>query len=254
MAEHSNKPMNLFIWLGPAWGLLVLGTGIAVFVTNFTFLSGVAPLWKAPLRFLRLALNLTLPLVFLPFCCRLLQGLINRRGRGLIGAPDVYLSLSPVKGWMVRPFQGIGLSLLFASRLLAVLQGYTGTPIRATEVLPTGYFQFGRFLVVTGLGILVSLLLSLAWALDDLGVRYRNDRTGEVRLMGRFLGVILPIGFGFYGFFNILANVPFLEALAAVFQMVVILYPPFCTLAVVHAFYLQRYGDHLLRCLRVDLT
>lgn len=246
--------MNLLFWLEPVLALLAFNICIAAFVTEFTFLSGVAAVWKAPLRYLRLALNLTLPLVFLPVCCRLLQALINRRGKGLIGAPDWHLSLSPVKVWMVRPFQGIGLSLLFASRLLAVLQGYAGTPVSATEVLPTGYFQFGRFLVVTGLGILVSLLLSLVWALDDMGVRYRNDRTGEVRLMGRYLGVILPIGFGFFGFFNILADVPFFKALASVFQMVVTLYPPFCTLAVVHAFYLRRFGGHLLKCLRVGLT
>ena len=53
--------MNLFFWLAPALGLLALNTFIAAFVTEFGFLSGVAALWKAPLRYLRLALNLTLP-------------------------------------------------------------------------------------------------------------------------------------------------------------------------------------------------
>ena len=254
MARWKDKLLNLLFWLGPVLVLLALNTFIAAFVTEFTFHSGVAAVWKVPLRYLRLALNLTLPLVFLPVFCLLVQGLINRQGRGLIGTPDWPLAISPAKVWVVRPLQGIGLSLLFASKLLLVLQGYSGTPLSTTEVLPPGYFQWSRFLVVTSLGFLVSLLLSWVWALDDMMVRYRNDRTGEVRMVGRYLGVILPIGFGFFGFFTILADVSLLKAFSTVFQMMVTLYPPFCTLAVGHALYVRRYGAYLLKCLRVVLT
>jgi len=62
--------------------VLVSNTLIAAFLTEFTFLSGVAALWKVPVRYLRLSLNLTLPLFLLPVFCLMVQGLINRREKG----------------------------------------------------------------------------------------------------------------------------------------------------------------------------
>ncbi|MGQ9687412.1 MAG: hypothetical protein ACUVXF_01285 [Desulfobaccales bacterium] len=243
--------MNLFFRFWPVLAVLGLNIVIAGFAGEFTFLSRTAALWKAPLRYLRLTLNLVLPLAGLPLLCYLAQALINRPGKRLTGAPDLPPAFSPLRVWLLRPFQGLGLSFLFASRLLLVLQGYAGAPIGTSEVLPPAAFQWGRFLVVTGLGLLIATLLSLGWTLDDLGVRYRNDRTGEVRMVGKYLGVVLPVGFGFYGFFGLLAQDPFITAFILVFQMVVTLYPPSCTLAVIHALYVRRFGGHLVKCLRI---
>ncbi len=243
--------MNIFFRLGPVFAVLVLNTLIAALLTEFTFLSGMAALWKVPVRYLRLSLYLTLPLFLLPVFCLLVQGLINRREKGLMGTQDRNLEVSQGKTWFLRPFQGIGLSLLLAAKLLEVLQGYSGAPLASSAVLPPGHFLLGRFFAVLGIGILVSLLLSFVWALDDLGVRFRNDRTGEVRMVGKYLGAILPIVFGFYGFIHILKDVPFLQAVYYVFQIAVILYPPFCTLTVCHTVYLRRYGALLLKNLQV---
>jgi len=243
--------MNIFFRIGPVFAVLVLNTLIAAFLTAFTFLSGVAALWKVPVRYLRISLNLTLPLFLLPVFCLMVQGLINRREKGLMGTQDRNLEISWGKTWFLRPFQGIGLSLLLAVKLLAVLQGYSGMPLASSVVLPPGQFLLGRFFAVLSIGILVSLLLSLVWALDDLGIRYRNGRTGEVRMVGKYLGVILPIVFGFYGFINMLADVPFLQAVYYVFQMTVVLYPPFCTLTICHTVYVRRYGALLLKNLQV---
>jgi hypothetical protein len=77
-----------------------------------------------------------------------------------------------------------------AAKLLAVLQGYSGTPLVSSVVLPPGQFLLGRFFAVLSIGILVSLLLSFVWALDDLGMRYRNGRTGEVRMVGKYAGAV----------------------------------------------------------------
>jgi hypothetical protein len=243
--------MNILFRLGPVFAVLVSNTLIAAFLTEFTFLSGVAALWKVPVRYLRISLNLTLPLFLLPVFCVMVQGLINRREKGLMGTQDENFEISIAKTWFLRPFQGIGLSLLLAAKLLAVLQGYSGMPLISSVVLPPGQFLLGRFFAVLSLGILVSLLLSFVWALDDLGIRYRNGRTGEVRMVGKYLGVILPIVFGFYGFINILKDVSFLQAVYYVFQMAVVLYPPFCTLTVCHTVYVRRYGALLLKSLRV---
>jgi hypothetical protein len=243
--------MHIFFRLWPVFAVLVANTLIAAFLTEFTFISGVAALGKVPVRYLRLSLNLTLPLFLLPVFCLMVQGLINRREKGLMGTQDGNLEVSQGKTWLLRPFQGIGLSLLLAAKLLAVLQGYAGTPLASSAVLPPGQFLLGRFFAVLSLGILVSLLLSLVWALDDLGIRYRNGRTGEVRMVGKYLGAILPIAYGFYGFINILNDVPFLQAVSYVFPMAVVLYPPFCTLTVCHTVYVRRYGALLLKTLQV---
>ncbi len=247
----KGKPVNIFFRLWPVFAVLVSNTLIAAFLTDFTFLSGMAALWKVPVRYLRLSLYLALPLFLLPVFCLMVQGLINRREKGLIGTQDRNLEISRGKAWFLRPFQGIGLSLLLAAKLLEVLQGYSGTLLASSAVLPPGQFLLGRFFAVLVIGILVSLLLSFVWALDDLGVRYRNDRTGEVRMVGKYLGAILPIVFGFYGFTHILKDVPFLQAVYYVFQMAVVLYPPFCTLTVCHTVYLRRYGALLLKNLQV---
>jgi hypothetical protein len=243
--------MNIFFRLWPVFAVLASNTLIAAFLTEFTFLSGANALWKVPVRYLRISLNLTLPLFLLPIFCLMVQRLINRREKGLMGTQDRNLNISQGKTWFLRPFQGIGLSLLLAAKLLAVLQGYSGTPLVSSIVLPPGQFLLGRFFAVLSIGILVSLLLSFVWALDDLGIRYRNGRTGEVRMVGKYLGAVLPIVFGFYGFINILKDVPFLQAVYYVFQMAVVLYPPFCTLTVCHTIYVRRYGAFLLKSLRV---
>jgi hypothetical protein len=193
----------------PPFAVLVANTLTAAFLTEFTLLSGSATFWKVPVRYLRLTLNLTLPLLLLPVFCFMARGLITRRGKGLFGTQAQNLEISRVKTWIVRPFQGIGLSLLLAAKLLAVLQGYSSTPSASVALLPPGQFLIGRFFAVLGIGVLVSLVLTFVWALDDLGIRYSNDRTGEVRMVGKYLGVILPIVFSFYGLLNLLAGSPF---------------------------------------------
>lgn len=243
--------MKIFFRLWPVFAVLISNTLIAAFLTEFTFLGGANALWEVPVRYLRISFNLTLPLFLLPIFCLMVQRLINRREKGLMGTQDRNLNISQGKTWFLRPFQGIGLSLLLAAKLLAVLQDYSGTPLVSSVVLPPGQFLLGRFFAVLSIGILVSLLLSFVWALDDLGIRYRNGRTGEVRMVGKYLGVILPIVFGFYGFINILKDVTFLQAVYYVFQMAVVLYPPFCTLAVCHTVYVRRYGALLLKNLKV---
>ena len=243
--------MSMLLRIAPILAVLVLNTLIAAFLAEFTFLSGIDALWKVPVRYLRISLNLALPLFLLPVLCLVVQGLINRREKGLVGTQDGNLEISLTKTWLLRPFQGIGLSLLLATKLLTVLQGYAGLPLASSVLLPPGQLQLGRFFAVLSLGILVSLLLSLVWALDDLGIRYRNGRTGEVRMVGKYLGAILPIVFGFYGFINILKDVPFLQAIYYVFQMAVVLYPPFGTLTVCHTVYVRRYGALLLKSLKI---
>ena len=116
--------------MGPALVLLLVTLIISTFITEFTFNFGLAGLWKTLLRFLRLSLLLTLPLLLLPSLCTLLEGIFNRGTRYLIQLPeDRDPAIHPLKNWVIRPFQGIGLAMLLATKLLTVLEFYTGSKI-----------------------------------------------------------------------------------------------------------------------------
>jgi hypothetical protein len=151
-----------------------------------------------------------------------------------------------VKHWLLRPFQGIGIGLLFGMKLLAVLQVMTGTTATASLLTPTGQFQFGRFLIVSGITIIVSLLLSTLWTLDDMGIRYFNRKNHEIKMIGKYTGTLMPILFGFYGTFSLFSEFQRTEAFIYLFQIVVILYPPFAVFSVFHTHFLQKRGETLL--------
>ncbi len=235
----------------PALAILLATLAISTFITEFTFTFGFTALWKALLRFLRLSLLLSLPLFLLPRMGSLLEGFFNRGSRQLIqveGERD--LSIHPLKNWVLRPFQGIGLSMLIATKLLGFLQIYTGDRISVDAVLPPGQFNPGRFLSVTAIGIIVSLLLSFLWTLDDLGVRHYNRKAKEVRMIGKYVGLLLPIVFGFYGIINLFEDHSRILAAQYIAQMVVVLYPPFVVFNVLHARYLARNESFILKKLK----
>jgi hypothetical protein len=83
--------------------------------------------------------------------------------------------------WGLRPLQGVGLSLVFAERVLSIFE-------------PSGNLSLPEIIgarpAFTLSSILVSLLLLVLWTLDDLGVGVYDDRTGEVRLAGTFVGTL----------------------------------------------------------------
>jgi len=98
-------------------------------------------------------------------------------------------------------------------------------------------------MVSMAIAVLVGLLLSLFWTMEDLGVSQRNKKTGEVRMIGKYLGIILPIVFGFAGYLSLLHDITAYQALVSMSQIVIALYPPFVTLAVCHFLYIQRNAD-----------
>jgi hypothetical protein len=231
----------------PALAILLATLIISIFFTPFTATLGWGALWKTILRFLRLSLILTLPLLLLPGLCSGLHGLLNRGSRQLIQIEkDREPAMQPLKNWVGRSFQGLGLTLLIATKLLAFLEIYTGHPIAVDAILPPWHLNPWRFLSTTAIFVVVSLLLSLLWALDDLGIRHYSRKTQEFRMIGKYLGFVLPILFGFYGVISLLGNYPRPLAVQYLLQMVVILYPPFVVFAVWHARYLRKHEKVLL--------
>lgn len=238
--------------MGPALAILLATLIISTFITEFTFTFGAKALWKTLFRFLRLSLVLTLPLFLLPSICSLVEGLLNRGNRQLIQVQeDRDTAVRALKNWVIRPLQGIGLAMLIATKLLILLQLYMGSSITVHTILPPGQFNPGRFFSTMAITVIVSLLLSFLWTLDDLGVRHYNKKTHEVKMIGRYLGILLPIFFGFYGIINLFEdNARFLAA-QYIAQMVVVLYPPFVIFNVLHARYLAKREEALLKSLKV---
>jgi hypothetical protein len=229
----------------PAFLVLAANTLLAA-GGEFTFITGPAALWKVPVRYLRLSLILALPLFLLPLFSTAMRGILRRGGRELVATTDRDTAITAVKSYVIRPIQGIGVTLLLGSKLLSFLQGFAAIPAGVATVLPPPQFAPGRLLVLSAIVASVSLLLSYLWAVDDLGVRHRNNRTGEIKMVGKYLGVLLPTLFGFSGFFSLLQDEPWPVAAGHVMQMAIVFYPPFLTLAVCHALYLQRRSGMLL--------
>ena len=237
--------------IAPALAILLVTLSISIFITEFTFSFGIEALWKTLLRFFRLSLLLTLPLLLLPNLCTLLEGFFKRGTRLLIQMPeDRDPFIHPLKNWIIRPFQGIGLAMLLATKLLTLLEIYTGNRITVDTILPQGTFNLSHFLSSITIGIIVSSLLSLLWSLDDLGIRYYNKKTKEVRMIGKYVGLLLPIFFGFYGIISLFDNNSQILVIHYIAQMVVVLYPPFVVFNILHSRYLKSHEELLVTRLK----
>ncbi|HUL38290.1 MAG TPA: hypothetical protein VLW47_11430, partial [Thermodesulfobacteriota bacterium] len=180
--------------------------------------------------------------------------LVFRRMKGILIQVDgkQELEIDPIKHWLFRPFRGIGIGLLFATKLLGVLQIVTGSAAMASIFLPRGQFQPGRLLIVTGTTALVSLLLSTLWSMDDLGVRYFNRKDYEIKIIGKYVGTLMPIVLGLYGTLSLFGEFSKPQALIYLLQIIVILYPPFAIFSVFHAHFVQRRGEDLSKRLFVE--
>jgi hypothetical protein len=243
----SNKFRRWSKEIGQAIAILILTISVSIFLGNFTFLRGSEAIYKGLFRFFRITLLLCLPLYLLFPIFRGLGRVVQRKEEAFFQVKEKQdLEIHPVKHWLLRPFQGIGIGLLFGMKLLAVLQMMTGTTATASLLTPTGQFQFGRFFIVTGITIVISLLLSTFWALDDMGIRYFNRKNHEIKMIGKYAGTLMPILFGFYGTFSLFSEFQRTEAFIYLFQIVVILYPPFAVFSVFHTHFLQKRGEPLL--------
>jgi hypothetical protein len=237
----------------PAFLILILSIALSILLGEFAFLRGWESLYRGLFRFFRMGLFLCLPLFLLPSIFRNLGFLISRRKKMFIQIKRKQnLGIRPIKHWLFRPFQGIGIGLLFATKLLGVLQIVTGSTATASIMMPQGQFQPGRLLVVTGITIIVSIVLSTLWTFDDLGIRYFNRRDYEIKMVGKYVGTLLPIVFGLYGVFSLFDQFSNMQALTYLFQMVHILYPSFTVFSVFHAHFVQKKARILLKGLLLE--
>ncbi len=249
-AQDILKRTVIAAW--PALTVLFLTVVISVFFSGITFAVGMESIWKILVRFLRFLFILLIPIPLLPHVCGLMQGLLNRRNLRLIQIREErHQDRIPWRIWLIRPFQGIGLAMLIATKLIVLVQISTGSANTSSIVLPPAQFHWGRFLSATAVAMTTSLLLSFLWSLDDLGIRQHNSKTGEIKIIGKYLSALLPILFGFYGIFSLFGIHERLLAVRYIAQMVLALYPPFLVLAVIHRFYTESRELLILKRLKV---
>jgi hypothetical protein len=151
------------------------------------------------------------------------------------------------KHQVFRPFQGIGIGLLFSTKLLTVLQLIAGPTIRPSLLIPEGQFELARLFMITAVMAFISLLLSTLWTLDDMGIRYFNRKDQELKMIGKYAGTLMPVVFGMYGLLGLLANYPADQAFVYALKIVVVLYPPLAIFTIAHTYFLKTRAALLLR-------
>ena len=228
--------------ISPALAVLFFAIFFFIYADNLPLIQGWEVILWALFRFFRLTLLLCLPLYVLSSIYRFVVDKI--RGKLLQIEKIQELHINPIKHWIFRPFQGIGIGLLFETKLLTALQVITGVTTKPFLLFPRSQFLPGRLLVISGITVVISLFLSILWTLDDVGIRYVNRKDQEIRMIGKYVGTLMPIIFGFYGIFSLSADFPMLQVFIYLFKTVIILYPPFTVFTVFHAHFLRNKAEY----------
>jgi hypothetical protein len=248
MDKSAGISLRQILWeLWPALAVLAGTILTAACIRQFTFTFGPNAPAVILERSLRLFLNFAVPIFLLPLLCALIQRFLNRHPRHIVQIREKEESgFRRLQNWLVRPLQGIGLILFVAGRFFSMLREVNRSFVDTTPHSP-GEFTWERTLNLA----ITSLLLSFLWTMDDLGLRHYNRKTGELRMMGKYLVSILPVVSGFYGAYRYFQNQPPLQAIFLIGQLIVVFYPPLVAFNVLHSHFVDRFRPLLLRKLRV---
>jgi len=182
---------------------------------------------------------LVAPIFFLPKLLDLVGYFAKNRSLffELVKNPVIpHPSFSKFISWILRPVQGIALSMIFAERFLSLLE-YSVTGSSASLVVRSALFIIGS--------ALVSLFLGVVWTLDDLGIKIYNQKTGELHMVGSSVGTILPLISGVIGITSICFRCSVEDAVVNLLEIVMILYSPFVLFVVIHEYFVERRRDIL---------
>ena len=223
--QSSKMPFALL----PAFVVLSITLIISVVTGNpeGLFLSRSA--WGILARFV-----ITTPVLIIPI--GLLPKILTRAGRftkSSIFGQLVKSKATPLHEFTVsndlvlRPLQGMALSLIFTERFLDFLAFSTGTSYSSFILASTVF----AFLMVNPL---ISLFLSFVWTFDDLCIKVYNKRTDEARMLGRSIGIAIPLITGAIGTFTLFHRTQPIDALIDLLGTLMVLYPPYVLCVIFH--------------------
>ena len=178
-------------------------------------------------RFFAVTAILLAPLLILPsFISFLGMTLADEFPFGSIVRGEARAHFSRSLLWGIRPLQGIGMSFMFVNQLLNLFRTYPETSFVSAMVRPV------LFIIIS---IPFAMLFSTIWSLDDLGVKVYLKNTGEVRLIGGYVGTILPVLSGAFGIYSLFQHgFSPADALVMLTLVALVLYPPYLVFAVLH--------------------
>lgn len=223
--------------VAPAFILLLLTTLFFFFFGDWDHVNGWTAAYRTLFRFVKLLLFSCLSL---PCLIPIYKVLIKKiKDSLLLMEENRRWIIYPIKHWFFRPFQGIGISLLFGTKLLALLQIVAGTTTDSSSYFFLNQFQLNKLIVIFSIMFFVSLVLSIFWTLDDMGIRYYNHKDQELKMIGKYIGTLMPLILGSYGIISLFTNFPIWQAIIYLFRMVIVLYPPFAFFTVLHFHFIQ---------------
>jgi len=225
----------------PALLVFVFSIIFSLYLSDQSGFESLKVIYRVFLRFFRYTLFLCLPLYLL----RPIYRFILEKGKGgliQLGHPRE-ITINPLKHWLFRPFQGIGISFLFSTKLVALIQTISGPLTGPSPPIISGQHQIGRMLLVIAVTVFVSLLLLTLWTMDDMGIRYYNQKDQELKMIGKYVGTVMPLIFGLFGLFSLLAHYPRENTLLHVFRIILAFYPPLVVFVVAHAHFITGKTD-----------
>ena len=204
--------------------------------------------WSIPVRFAIVTLILMAPIVALP---RLVTWAGSfGKDDGIFGRfvkSDVipHHEFSWYVDLLLRPMQGVGFAMVFAERFLYILEFSTGTSYAVTVIRSTIF----AFMMANPL---ISFFLAFLWTFDDLGVKVYDRRTGEIRLLGGSIGIILPLITGAIGILLLFRRAYVLDAVVDLIGVLMVLYPPYLLFVLAHHEFILERGATILKTLLFD--
>ncbi len=216
----KSSALRVAILVSPALFILILTVLISLMAGPSQGLFLSRTIRGILVRFVLVTLIFVAPVLILPNLLVLVVKMAKNEGplgQFVKSASGSCQELSKLDAWVFRPLQGIGLSMIFAERLESLL-----------EFLPV---RLALFFIGSAL---VSLFLSVVWALDDSGIKIYNRGTGEVRMAGRSIGVVLPLIAGVVGISSLFHLNSSLDAFIDLFRIVMVLYPSYVFFIIFH--------------------
>lgn len=226
---------TLTVW--PAIVVLILMLAVSLLTGHPANLFLADTRTEMLVRFTYVTMCLLAPIAIMPWMLTLGGKAVNKFGQLVSDPKNIRIEFSRFRVWILRPIQGIALSMILAERFLDIVW-YSAGPPSQTLVRLT-FFATG--------GILTSLFLSTVWSLDDLGVKIYNKKNGEVRTIGGNVGIIFPLIGAVIGISSIFHNVSVTDAILELLQILIVLYPSYVIFTTAHNEFFKNRIDLLSR-------